>query len=594
VTAPGAEWFSTALEKGLSPVFKDSDIEAFVDAEEYYADLRSEVEATTAGDLICWIGFDGGGATPMPLSPAVEPEKKFPPRDELIGSDVKWLDLLKSASNIRSVSIRVLLNLHPSPRPLNRYKGSNFDLVAQLNALNNCTAINDFRYLYLNGTHHQKLVLVYNAKKGLMAYVGTCDVETVRIRDKWGEVQCKVVGDAAAELFRVFQRRWSEHTEVFRNLGSIKPYLKPLSQMKTTAPRSGNFLIQVATTYGNPARSNPLYPLLISATPRFQHVNYPHRLELNTDNPGIFFTPFLSPMSLFKFGNDFFTEVDPAATPLIDEASKQSKTYGFAPKGNIGIYCMIEKAIERAEQFIYVEDQYLICDMPMGSQKSVMNLLIDKLKLPTFKKLIVFCTRIDDINDDLQFTARKHRDNFVLSLIAAGGDKVEVCQYKSKGSVGCPGSTWTSIFYTHSKTWIFDDVFLITGSANCNRRGYSHDSELDIGVYDQNQTFVKDLRVRIWRRRLNAEGMRRSPIQPQELSDFLGAAKFWEDPGRNGLPLDNSKTSNLSPRKYPDLDLASYKAQVTAEPGFGPQIISFIDKLKMDGIWDFVVDPEGT
>ena len=383
---------------------------------------------------------------------------------------------------------------------------------------------------------------------------------------------------------------------MFKNLGSIKSYLKPLSQMKTTASRSGNFLIQTATTYGNPTRGNPLYayPLVRSASPRFQRVNYPHRLEVNTDNPGLFFSPFLSPVSLFKYGNDFFTEIDRAATPLIDEASKQGGTYGFAPNGNTGIYCMIEKAIERTERFIYLEDQYLICDMPMGSHRSVMDLLIDKFMAPTFRKLIVFCTRIDDINDELQFTAWKHRNNFISSLVSAGGNKVEICQYKSKGSVGCPGSDWTSIFYTHSKTWIFDDFFLVTGSANCNRRGYSHDSELDIGVYDQSQQFVRDLRVRIWARRLNVEGMQRSPIQPRELTDFLSAAKFWEDPGGNGLPMENTKKSNVSPRKYPDLDFASYKAQVTAQPGVGPEINGFLDKLKMDGIWDFIVDPEGT
>jgi phosphatidylserine/phosphatidylglycerophosphate/cardiolipin synthase-like enzyme len=589
VTSGGEDWFATAYDKGMSSIFKDSYIESFVDAEEYYADLRNEVEATIQGDLVCWIGFDVGGATPMPLAAAAEQEKKFPPRKGL-PSDIMWFNLLKSASDVRDVSVRVMLNLHPSPKPPNRYKGSNFDLVGELNALKNCTAINDFRYLYLNGTHHQKLVLIYNSRKGLMAYVGTCDIEKGRIEQRWGEVQCKVTGDAAAELYRVFQSRWSEHTEVFRNLDTIRSYLKPVTQMKTTASRSGDFLIQVATTYGNPSRENPIYPLALGAAPRFQRVNYPHRLELNTDNPGLFFSPFLSPASLFRFGNDFFTEKDRAATPFIEEGLKQSATYQFAPKGHTGIYCMIEKAIERTERFIYLEDQYLICDMPMGSRRSMMDLLIDKVKTPKFKKLIIFCTRIDDINDELQFTAAAHRNNFVSSLVAAGGDKVEVCQYKTKGSVGCPGPEWLSIFYTHSKTWIFDDLFLVSGSANCNRRGYSHDSELDIGVYDQSQRFVRDLRVRIWARRLNVEGMRRSPIQPQELMDFLSAAKFWEDPGRNGLPIENSKISNVSPRKYPDLDFASYKAQVTVAPANN----RFFDKLKMDGIWEFVVDPEGT
>ena len=92
-----------------------------------------------------------------------------------------WFDVLKAA-DAQKVKIRALLNLHPSPavnpstKKADRYKEFNLDLVTKLNAeLANCGAINDFRYLWLNGTHHQKLVLVANSS-GLHAYVGTCDV----------------------------------------------------------------------------------------------------------------------------------------------------------------------------------------------------------------------------------------------------------------------------------------------------------------------------------------------------------------------------------------------------------------------------------
>ncbi len=579
MSTSGDGWFSSDNKKGISQLYKNSDITAFVDAEEYYADLRTEVEGTKAGDLICWIGFDGSGDTPMPIAPSVEPVKKFPPRKSGSGSDVEWFGLLKQASDDRDIAIRVLLNLHPSPKPLNKYKGANFDLVAKLNTLKNCLAINDFRYLYLNGTHHQKLILVYNARKGLMAYIGTCDIETGRIVQRWGEVQCKVMGDTAVELFGVFQKRWSEHTQIFKRIGSANSYLKPVSQMKTTAAQSGNFLVQTATTYGNPDRINPLYYAIRSATPLKQHINYPHRLEVNTDNPGLFFSPFLSPVSLFRFGNDFFTEKEPASIQLINDALNQDATYAFAPNGHTGIYHTIKKAIEETKQYIYLEDQYLVCDMAMGKLKSMLDMLSEKLREPKFKKLIIFCTRIDDINDEFQGTGWKHRNNFVSSLVSAESNKVEVCQYKSKGNVGCPGNAWSSIF---------------SGSANCNRRGYSHDSELDIGVYDQNKMFVKDLRIRIWKRRLNAEGITRSPIQDNELNDFLSASKFWENPDQYGLPIENSKKSSFAPSHNPDLDLQSFKAMVTSQPGMAPQINGFLDKLKMDGIWDFIVDPEGT
>ena len=75
----GEEWFSTEYGKGLSRVFSDSTVTTFVDAEEYYAELRREVEATATGGQICWIGFEASGDTPMPQQAAtVEPTKNFP------------------------------------------------------------------------------------------------------------------------------------------------------------------------------------------------------------------------------------------------------------------------------------------------------------------------------------------------------------------------------------------------------------------------------------------------------------------------------------------------------------------------------------
>lgn len=593
----GEEWFSTEFSKGVSAVCKNSWVQSFVDADEYYTDLRREVEQTQSGDWICWIGFDAGGNTPMPVAPNNEEEKSCAPR-AVKSDDKTWLDLLKDADS-RNVNIRVLLNLHPAPRPSNKYKFANFDLVAQLNQLKNCNAINDFRYLYLNGTHHQKIMLVYNARKGLMAYAGTCDVETGRITQKWCEVQCKIMGDAAVELYNVFHSRYKEHTQVFARIGSVNSYLKPADQMKTTAPQSGNFLVQVGTTYGNPNRGNPFYPLL----PRFscpakQVVHGPHRVELSTESLSIF----VSPHVLGMVGNDFFMEKETGAKQLFEEGMKQSPTYTFASNGHTGIYHMIKKAIEQTKKFIYMEDQYLVCDGKMGSLDSMLTLLVNKLKEDQFKKLILFCTRIDDINDEFQGTAWKHRNNFISQLAAAAPDKVEICQYKTKSDAGCGGNSWSSIFYIHSKTWIFDDEYLITGSANCNRRGYSHDSESDIAVYDQNKIFVKDLRKRIWKRRLNVKGISRSPLQDRDVEDFLSACKYWEQPDQYGLAIENSKLTPFRPVKYPDLDTAAYADQLTkdksapvftSDPG-ATFIKTFIAKNKMDALWDLVVDPDGT
>jgi len=591
------DWFSTDLTKGLSRVYSNAFVKTFVDAEEYYTDLRAEVEATGDGGQICWIGFEAHGDTPMPAKLSTKTLKNFPPRPPEKDSDKTWFDLLKSASDERGVPIRALLNLHPKP-DLNpaapkKYKVANFDLVEKLNSLQNCLAINDFRYLAMNGTHHQKMVLVYN-KKGLSAYVGTCDVELARIQNCWCEVQCKVTGDAAAELYEVFHRRWVEHTALFKRAAFADNSIKPIASLKFTAPVSGNFLTQISTTYGNPGRLNPFNTYLISGQPPWQVVNQPHRILLHSDSLLGSTGLLLSGAPIF-FGNDFFTEVDAKARLPIQDAARQDRTYAFAKDGHTGVYEAIKKAIETCKEYIYLEDQYLISDVAMGKLKSLLDLLKEKLRDPLFKKLIIFCTRIDDINDELQFTAWSHRKNFVDSLLRVDYNKVVVCQYKSRQVLGTSfGEPHQGAFYIHSKTWIFDDLFLITGSANCNRRGYCHDSELDIGVYDQNKQFVRELRIRIWKNRLNTQGIAKDPLETAHLNDFLSAAKYWETPKNFGLTIESNREKSLEPIKYPDLDVNSYKAKVTGQPGMGAVSSGFMDKLKMIGLWDYVVDPDGT
>jgi len=591
----GQDWFSTELDKGLSRVYNNSHVQAFVDAEEYYSDLRSAVEATASGGQICWIGFEGGAEVPMPTASSANRVKPLPPR-AAGKDDVTWFSLLAAASG-RHVAIRALLNLHPkpdmNPSAPKKYKSSNLDLVDKLNGLPTCLAINDFRYLWMNGTHHQKLVLVYNTS-GLAAYVGTCDVERSRIANAWCEVQCKIRGDVAAELYEVFHRRWAEHSSVFSRAGSVNSYLKPVSDLKLTAPVSGNFLMQTSTTYGNPGRLNPFNSSVLSGQPAWQVVNQAHRVLVHSDSMAISAALLAGGAPVF-FGNDFFTEVDPVAAPLMREAEQQKRDYSFAPNGHTGIYRAIKKAIETTRQYIYLEDQYLVSDVKMSSLLPMLDLLVAKVKEPQFKKLIIFCTRIDDINEEFQGTGWKHRNNFVSSLVSAGKEKVVVCQYKSRGALKSSfGKPHEGAFYIHSKTWIFDDEFLITGSANCNRRGYSHDSELDVGIYDSDKAFVRNLRVRLWKNRLNTEGIAKQPLEDAQLSDFLSAARYWEAPKDYGLTIENNRERSLEPTAHPDLDVGSYKAKVTGAPGARVVLNTWIDNAKMTGMWDLVVDPDGT
>jgi len=62
-------WFGGDVATGMSPVLDRSDVSFFVDADEYYADLRTEVvrAGEQGGDrFVCWIGFETSLGTLMP------------------------------------------------------------------------------------------------------------------------------------------------------------------------------------------------------------------------------------------------------------------------------------------------------------------------------------------------------------------------------------------------------------------------------------------------------------------------------------------------------------------------------------------------
>src|SRR6185437_16412318 len=111
-------------------------------------------------------------------------------------------------------------------------------------------AIDDFRYLFMNGTHHQKLVVVQNENE-LLAYVGSMDLQHDRITDRWCEVSCKVRGEAARELYRVFHSRWVEHTEVLKGMPRERSWV-PAPDDVTVAPVRTRVLTQASVTVGRP------------------------------------------------------------------------------------------------------------------------------------------------------------------------------------------------------------------------------------------------------------------------------------------------------------------------------------------------------
>jgi phosphatidylserine/phosphatidylglycerophosphate/cardiolipin synthase-like enzyme len=93
---------------------------------------------------------------------------------------------------------------------------------------------------------------------------------------------------------------------------------------------------------------------------------------------------------------------------------------------------------------------------------------------------------------------------------------------------GGPSPGMRDEIYCHSKVWIVDDIAAKIGSANCNRRSYTNDSELDIIVIDGAlnngaRTFARNLRLALWGEHLNMSA------NSDRLMDHMQALTFWND-----------------------------------------------------------------
>jgi phosphatidylserine/phosphatidylglycerophosphate/cardiolipin synthase-like enzyme len=73
------------------------------------------------------------------------------------------------------------------------------------------------------------------------------------------------------------------------------------------------------------------------------------------------------------------------------------------------------------------------------------------------------------------WAARAAQWRAINDLVGAGGPRVAV--YDLESEQGTP-------IYVHAKAVVIDDVWAMVGSANLNRRSWTHDSEVACAVLD--------------------------------------------------------------------------------------------------------------
>jgi phosphatidylserine/phosphatidylglycerophosphate/cardiolipin synthase-like enzyme len=179
----------------------------------------------------------------------------------------------------------------------------------------------------------------------------------------------------------------------------------------------------------------------------------------------------------------------------------------FAPEGERSIARAYLKALGRARSLVYIEDQYLWGTLVADALAAALR------RAPELRMIIVLPRHPDRDGRISGRAARAAQWRAINNLVGAGGPRVAV--YDLENEQGTP-------IYVHAKAVVIDDVWAMVGSANLNRRSWTHDSEVACAVVDQERdprrptdpgglgdgarVFARQLRLRLWREHLGLAG----------------------------------------------------------------------------------------
>jgi phosphatidylserine/phosphatidylglycerophosphate/cardiolipin synthase-like enzyme len=180
--------------------------------------------------------------------------------------------------------------------------------------------------------------------------------------------------------------------------------------------------------------------------------------------------------------------------------------YPFAPRGERSVARGYGKVLRRARRLIYVEDQYMW-------SPHIARLLAAALRRSPELHLVVIVPRHPDVDGALALPPNHvGRTQAIEVCRRAAADRVHV--FDLENHEGSP-------VYVHAKLAVVDDTWASVGSANLNRRSWTHDSELACAVLDEildgrepadpgglgdgARRFARELRLELMREHLDRE-----------------------------------------------------------------------------------------
>jgi phosphatidylserine/phosphatidylglycerophosphate/cardiolipin synthase-like enzyme len=235
--------------------------------------------------------------------------------------------------------------------------------------------------------------------------------------------------------------------------------------------------------------------------------------------------------------------IGPHAVQVLRTYPAKRPSYPFAPVGERSVARAYLKAFRRARRLVYLEDQYLWSE-------DAARALAEALSRQQELQVVVVVPRYPDRGGRATSAAnRVGRERATKILSDAGPGRVAV--YDIENDDGTP-------IYVHAKICVIDDVLLIAGSDNLNRRSWTHDSEISCSVLDTTpderspidpgglgdgaRRLARETRLRLWREHLgrveDAEVDAAELIDPatgfNTLARSAAALDRWYRGGRTG------------------------------------------------------------
>lgn len=378
----------------------------------YFAELCERLEATRAGDLVLFTDWQGDADERLLGTPGSEVAEVLARADER-GVDVRGL-VWRSHQEVLGFS-----------SDQNRRLGRTLQKRG-------AEALLDMR-VRTGGSHHQKLVVIRFRDDPArdVAYVGGIDLcysrrDTADHRGDpqavpmakeygatppWHDIQAAIQGPAVHDVETVFRERWEDPTPLSR------------SPVYWTQDR----------LLGLDLSPDPLPP---QAPPPPPVEGGGHVVQLLRTYPNL------------RHGRD----------------------YPFARGGERSVARGYSKALDRARQLVYIEDQYL-WGHHVGQVFT--RALRERPELRVLVVIPLHTDRDDALGRVPQLLGRRRA---MLDMTRAAPGRVAV--YGIENQAGTP-------IYVHAKTCVIDDTWANIGSDNFTRRSWTHDSELSAVVVDR-------------------------------------------------------------------------------------------------------------